>query len=91
MAVKLRKSIQSMYQKNAAKKNMVGLLLIGEEGKSHYVFMKHFITSIYDQTLHHGRKYFCCSCLQDFSTEKILKRILKIDLKLMVSKGLRCL
>ena len=80
-----------MYQKNAAKKNMVDLLLIGEEGKSHYVFVKHFITFIYDHTLHHGRKYFCCYCLQAFSTEKILKRILKIDLKLMVSKGLRCL
>ena len=28
---------------------------------------------MYDHTLHRGRKNFCCYCLQDFSTEEILK------------------
>ena len=28
---------------------------------------------VYNQTLHCGRKYFCCNCLQAFSTEEILK------------------
>ena len=25
---------------------------------------------MYDHTLHHGRKYFCCYCFQAFSTLK---------------------
>ena len=28
---------------------------------------------MYDHTLHHRRKHFCCYCLQAFSTEKIFK------------------
>ena len=47
---------------------------------------------MYDHTLHHGRKHFCCYCLQAFSTDEILKlHITKAALKLMVHKGLRCL
>ena len=29
---------------------------------------------MYDCTLHHGRKHFCCYCLQAFSTKETLKR-----------------
>ena len=47
---------------------------------------------MYDHTLHHGRKHFCCYCLQAFSTDEILKLLItKTALKLMVHKGLRCL
>ena len=37
----------------------VDLLLIGEEGKRHYVPIKGFSIFMYDQTLHCGRKHFC--------------------------------
>ena len=50
----------------------VDLLLIGEEGKKHYVLINNFDTFMYDHTLDSGRKYFCCYCLQAFSTEVIL-------------------
>ena len=30
-----------------------------------------------DHKLHHGKKHFCCYCLQAFSTKKILKRHIK--------------
>ena len=66
------------------KKKHVDLLLIGEEGTRHYVFVKDFNTFMYDHTLHSGRKHFCCYCLQAFSTEEILKTALK----LMVNKEL---
>ena len=36
----------------------IDLLLIGEEGKSHYVLTKDFDTFVYDDTLHHGIKNF---------------------------------
>ena len=47
------------------------LLLIGEEGKRHYVFIKSFNTFMDDHTLHRGRKHFCRYCLQSFSAEEI--------------------
>ena len=28
---------------------------------------------MYNHTLHHRKKHFCCYCLQAFSTEEILK------------------
>ena len=46
---------------------------------------------MYDHTLHHGKKYFCCHFLQTFSSEEMLKHYIKHCLRLMVSKGLRCL
>ena len=43
-----------MYQKNVVKH--ADLLLIGKEGKRHYVFIQDFNTFKYDHTLHHGKK-----------------------------------
>ena len=53
------------------------LILIGEKGKRHYVLIKDFNTSIYDHTLHRGKKHFCRNRLQAFSTEEILKSHIK--------------
>ena len=53
------------------------MLIIGEEGKRHYVFIKDFNTLINDDTLHRGTKHFCRYCLQTFSTEEMLKRHIK--------------
>ena len=63
--------------KNTLMKKHVDLLLIGEEGKRHYVLIKDFNTFMYDQTLHHEKKHFCCYSLQAFSTEEILKQHIK--------------
>ena len=52
------------------------LLVIGEEGKRHYVLIKDINTFIYDHTLHHEKKFFfCIYFLEAFSTEEILKHI----------------
>ena len=43
--MKVTKNIQFTYQKNVMKKKKHGdLLLIGKEGKKHYVLIKHFNT-----------------------------------------------
>ena len=47
------KNIQFMYQKNVVEKKHVDLLLIGEEGKGHYVLIKDCNTFMYDHKLHH--------------------------------------
>ena len=69
----------------------VNLLLIGEEGKKHYVLIKDFSTFMYDRTLHRGKKHFCGYCLQAFSTKEILKCHINNCFKINSKKGLRCL
>ena len=37
---------------------------------------------MYNHSLHHGRKHFCCYCLQVFSNEGILKGHIKDSFKI---------
>ena len=48
------------------------LLLITEKDKSHYVFIKDFNRLMFSRTKHKDKKHYCMSCLQSFTTEKIL-------------------
>ena len=73
MKIKLSNSLS----KRCCKEKHIDLVLIGEEGKRHYVLIKEFNTFMYDHTLDHGKKHFCIYCLQAFSTEEILKRHIK--------------
>ena len=57
LAMKIKKSIQSMYQKSVVKKN-IDLLSIKEVGKIHYVLSKDFITFMYNNNLHHRKNIF---------------------------------
>ena len=63
--------------KKCREEKHVDLLLIGEEGKRHYVLIKDFNSFMYDHTFHRGRKYFCRNCLQALSAEEILKGHIK--------------
>ena len=63
--------------KKCCEEKHVDLLLIGEEGNRHYVLIKNSHSFMYDHTLHCGKKHFCHYCLQDSSTEEILKRHIK--------------
>ena len=58
LAMKIRKSIQFMYQKKCCEEKYVDLFLNGEEGKIHYVLISHFNIFMYDHTLHCGKNYF---------------------------------
>ena len=55
-------------------KNIMNLLLITEDKKSHYVLIKDFNKSMYKQTKHKNKKHFCMHCLQCFSSEIIKKK-----------------
>ena len=46
------------------------LLLLYEDDKSHYVYIKDFNTFIFHKTK--NKKWFCKSCLQCFSSENVL-------------------
>ena len=43
---------------------------------------------MYDHTLHCGRKHFCPSCLQDFSTAEILESHIKDCFKINGKQGI---
>ena len=65
--------------------NFMDLLLISEENKSHYVYIKYFDRFMCNKTKNKNKKYFCkcclhfCKCsLQCFSSGKILTEHKKI-------------
>lgn len=53
-------------------KNIMNLLLITEGDNKHYVLLKDFNMSIYNQTKHKHRKHFCMYYLQCFSSDDVL-------------------
>ena len=48
------------------------LLLLTDDDKSHYVYIKDFNTSIFHKTKIKNKLWFCRSCLQCFSSENDL-------------------
>ena len=60
-----------MYQKKS-NEQVLNVLLISNEEKSHYVFIKYSNRLMYSKTKHKDKKHFCMSCLQNFSTKEIL-------------------
>ena len=62
------------------------LLLITQEKKSHYVFIKDFNRLMYSKTKDQHKKYHCTSCLQIFTKEEILNQHKKSVYQLMDAK-----
>ena len=52
--------------------NLMDLLLMIDENKSHYVYIKDFDRFIFHKTKNKNKKWFCRSCLQCFSSESVL-------------------
>ena len=52
--------------------NSMDLLLITDESKSHYVYIKDFNRFMCNKTKNKNKKYFCKGCLQCFSSENVL-------------------
>ena len=50
------------------------LLLLYEDDKLHYVYIKDFNTFMFHKTKNKNKKWFCKSCLQCFSNEKVMKK-----------------
>ena len=48
------------------------LLLLIEDDKSHYVYIKDFDRFMFHKTKNKNKKWFCRSCLQCFSKENVL-------------------
>ena len=59
---------------NARYKEVVNLLLIERDGKSHYVLIKDFNRLMFKINKSRNKKYFCMYCLQRFSSGELLAK-----------------
>ena len=50
------------------------LLLLTDDDKSHYGYIKEFDRFMFQKTKNKNKKYFCKSCLQCFSSENVLTK-----------------
>ena len=53
---------------------MIDLLIIVDDDKSHYVYIKDFEKFLFHKTKKKNKKYFCRSCLQCFSSKNVLTK-----------------
>ena len=58
------------------------LLLVIDENKSHYVYIRNFDRFIFHKTKNKNKKYFCKSCLQCFSSKNVLTERKKVCLSI---------
>ena len=61
-----------VYLSDQKFEDSMGLLLMSDENKSHYVYIKDFDRFMCSKTKNKNKRYFCKCCLQCFSSEKVL-------------------
>ena len=66
------KMVYPVYLSNWCFKISIDLLLISNGFTNHYVYIKDFNRLMFNKTKNKNKKYFCKSCLQCFSSEKVL-------------------
>ena len=67
------KIVYPVYLSDQCFNNTLNLLFISNGFTNHYVYIKDFNRLMFNKTKHKGKKYFCKSCLQYFSSEKVLE------------------
>ena len=68
--------IYQLYDSQQNNEQVLNVLLISDEEKSHYVFIKDFDRMMYSQTTtkNQHKKFYYKHCLQKFTTEEILNK-----------------
>ena len=69
--------------------NLMNLLLVNDENKPHYVYIKDFDRFIFYKTKNINKKYFCKSCLQCFSSKNVLTEHKEVYLSINGAKSVR--
>ena len=64
--------VYSVYLSSQCFNDSIDLLLISNGFTNHYVYIKDFNRLIFNKTKNKNKKYFCKSCLQCFSSAKVL-------------------
>ena len=68
------KKVFKLRSSSARYKEVMNLLLIERDGKSHYVLIKDFNRLMFDITKGRNKKHFCMHCLQHFSSGEVLAK-----------------
>ena len=63
-----------MFVSDQKFENFMDLLLVTDDDKSHYVYIKDFDRFKFHKNKNENKKYFCKSCLQCFSIESVLTK-----------------
>ena len=61
-----------VYLSNQKFRDCIDLLLVSNENKSHYVYIKDFNRFMFSKTKNRNKKDFCKCCLQCFNNEQVL-------------------
>ena len=67
----------------------MGLLLIFDGDKSHYVYIKDFDRFMFDKTKNKNKKYCCKSCLHCFSSKNVFTEKKKVCLSINGAQSVR--
>ena len=78
-----------MYISDQKLENSMDLLLKIDENKSHYVYIKDFDRFMFNKTKNKNKKYFCKSCLECFSSKKVLSNHKEVCLSINVVQSVR--
>ena len=63
-----------IYVSDQKFEDSMDLLLLIDDDKSHYVYIKDFDRFMFHKTKNKNKKWFCKSCLQCFSSENVLTK-----------------
>ena len=63
-----------IYVSDQKFEDSMDLLLLTDDDKSHYVYIKEFDRSMFHKTKNKNKKWFCRSCLQYFSSKNVLAK-----------------
>ena len=61
-----------IYVSDQKFEDLMDFLLLINDGKSHYVYIKDFDRFMFHKTKNKNKKWFCRSCLQRLSSESVL-------------------
>ena len=83
------KLVFPIYVSDQTFDNLMDLLLVNYENKSHYVYIKDFDRFMFHKTNNKNKKYFCKSYLQCFSSTNVLTEHKKVCLTINGAQSVR--
>ena len=79
----------SIYISDQEFEKSIDVLVVIDENKSHYVYIKDFDRFMFHKTKNKNKKYFCKSCLQCFSSKNVLEEHKKFCLNINGAQSVR--
>ena len=78
-----------IYVSDQKFEDSMDLLLLNDDDKSHYVYIKDFDRFMFHKTKNKNKKYFCKSCLQSFSSNSLLTEHKEVCLSINGAQSVR--